>query len=231
MCQWEELLWMLWTELSLCVTGGTLTQMGMHEEKSKHQEMSFGLSAWRQLWSADSCTKLWVDYPPDPFPCICCPGWAGHRWARRRGGLPSGSLGLRALAIPPLWLRRGGEWACKEGTEKKVEDVCAINVSSVPVSTWLEAVLLVSPVSMVGWWGFSRQPLSMAGYPYYSRLSLMRMWHDLKFGGQDCLIFNHYVKITLIGFTAQKSSKAFISEKLVLQILPCLYSTNPANKS
>lgn len=59
---------------------------------------------------------------------------------------------------------------------------------------------------------------------------MVRILESSKFGEQSCLIFNH-IKIILIGFTTQKSSKALISEKLNLQILPCLYNRNPANKS
>lgn len=51
---------------------------------------------------------------------------------------------------------------------KNIEDLCAISISS---SSWtsicLGAVILVSCVSMIGSWVFSRQPHSVVGNPHY----------------------------------------------------------------
>lgn len=164
--------WMSWTELSLHVLGGALTQTGKDaEEKSTRVRVSGGVVGWRQPWSADSCPKLWVDHPPDLFLLLYLLPWMRwerrHSWVWRRRWSPvilsgSKSPGCFRTVVQERW------WASKEGTEIKLEEHCAINVSSVSAPIWLEAVLLVFPASVVGSWGSSRQPRSMAGHPYYS---------------------------------------------------------------
>lgn len=118
------------------------------------------------------CPKSWVDQPPHPLFPLYLLSWM---W-RRKWSPISLSVAWTSIAISLLWISRGGDEQAKKVLRRCWRPLC--HQYSFCFSTHMSGnCTLLSPVSMVITWGFSRYPCLMTGHPLlFQRLSLMRMW-------------------------------------------------------